>query len=225
MYSLNIRCSATAADITFDYCEVHCCSFCTTAPQTFSGKRVCKRCCSLRSRVKQRRFGGHSLTSFTFHFGHAQLSRTRKDGSVETVQSVTFPTPAPTPKLIQCKHCEATFQNEQVLGAPENATPASKRARRTRLLKSMKNGESVAMCPWEGVGLGRCWLARLGTGPAGATVFQLQPKQRLLNDGSAATMTSLMVALAPNNAGVHQQGARSSHREATAIPEATARYI
>ena len=53
----------------------------------------------------------------------------------------------------------------------------------TRLLKSMKNGESVAMWPWEGVGLGRCWLARLGTGPAGATVFQLQPKQRLLNDG------------------------------------------
>ena len=36
--------------------------------------------------MKQRRFGGHSLTSFTFHFGHAQLSRTRKDGSVETVQ-------------------------------------------------------------------------------------------------------------------------------------------
>ena len=134
--------------------------------------------------MKQRRFGGHSLTSFTFHFGHAQLSRTRKDGSVETVQSVTFPTPAPTSKLIQCKHCEATFQNEQGYSVHRRMRhPRANAHEGTRLLKSMKNGESVAMWPWEGVGLGRCWLARLGTGPAGETVFQLQPKQRLLNDG------------------------------------------
>ena len=139
MYSLNIRCSATATDITFGYCEVHCCSFCTTAPHTFSGKRVCKRCCTLRSRVKQRRFGGHSLTSFTFHFGHAQLSRTRKDGSVETVQSVTFPTPAPTPKLIQCKHCEATFQNEQGYSVHRRMRhPRANAHKGTRLLKSRK---------------------------------------------------------------------------------------
>ena len=85
--------------------------------------------------MKQRRFGGHSLTSFTFHFGDAQLSRTQKDGSVETVQSVTFPTPAPTPKLIQCKHCEDVPKRARVLGAPENATPASKRARRDEALE------------------------------------------------------------------------------------------
>ena len=98
--------------------------------------------------MKQRRFGGHSLTSFTFHFGHAQLSRTRKDGSVETVQSVTFPTPAPTPKLIQCKHCEATFQSEQGYSVHRRMRhPRANAHEGTRLLKSMKNGESVAMWP------------------------------------------------------------------------------
>ena len=39
------------------------------------------------------------------------------------------------------------------------------------------------MWPWEGLGLGRCWVARLGTGPAGATVLQLQPKRCSLDDG------------------------------------------
>ena len=47
----------------------------------------------------------------------------------------------------------------------------------------MRGGGKVAMWPWEGLGLGRCWVARLGTGPAGATVFQLQPKRCSLDDG------------------------------------------
>ena len=85
--------------------------------------------------MKQRRFGGHSLTSFTFRFGHAQLSRTRKDGSVETVQRHLSDT---------CSNAEAdpvqalrgdVPKRARVLGAPENATPASKRARRDEALE------------------------------------------------------------------------------------------
>ena len=103
---------------------------------------------------------------------------------MELVQSVTYPTPAPTPKLIQCKHCPATFQNEQGYAVHRKTQhPRVNAHEGTRLLASMRNGEKVAMWPWAGVGLGRCWVARLGTGPAGATVFQLQPKLRPLNDG------------------------------------------
>ena len=39
------------------------------------------------------------------------------------------------------------------------------------------------MWQWEGLGMGRCWVARLGTGPEGTTVFQLQPKRLSFNGG------------------------------------------
>ena len=52
----------------------------------------------------------------------------------------------------------------------------------TRLLKSMRDGSKVAMWPWEGVGIDRCWVTHLGTGPEGTTVFQLQPKRLPFND-------------------------------------------
>ena len=38
------------------------------------------------------------------------------------------------------------------------------------------------MWPWEGLGMGRCWVARLGTGPEGTALFQLQPKRLSFND-------------------------------------------
>ena len=127
---------------------------------------------------------GNLLTSPTFHFGFAQLSKTRKNGVVELVQSVTYPTRAPTPKLIQGKHFPATFINKQGNAVHRKTQHPQVNAHEgTRLLASIRNGEKVAMWPWEGVGLGRCWVARLGTGPAGTTVFQLQPKRRPLNDG------------------------------------------
>ena len=53
----------------------------------------------------------------------------------------------------------------------------------TRLLKGMRSGRKVAMWPWEGLGMGRCWVARLGAGPEGRTVFPLQPKRLSFNDG------------------------------------------
>ena len=53
----------------------------------------------------------------------------------------------------------------------------------TRLFQSIRGGGKVAMWPWEGLGTGRCWVARLGTGPEGITVFQLQPKQLSFKNG------------------------------------------
>ena len=100
------------------------------------------------------------------------------------MQSITYPKPAPTQKLIQCQYCPAKFENEQGHKVHRKMLhPRVNAHEGTRLLASMRGGGKVAMWPWEGLGLGHCWVGRLGTGPAGATVFQLQPKQRLLNDG------------------------------------------
>ena len=52
-----------------------------------------------------------------------------------------------------------------------------------RLLKSMRGGGKVVIWAWEGLGMGRCWVARLGTGPEGTTGFQLRPKRLSFNDG------------------------------------------
>ena len=112
------------------------------------------------------------------------MPRTLKNGAVERVQSVTYPKPAPTQKLIQCRYCPAKFENEQGHTVHRKMLhPRVNAQEGTRLLASMRGGGKVAMWPWEGLGLGRCWVARLGTGPAGATVFQLQPKRCSLDDG------------------------------------------
>ena len=124
-----------------------------------------------------------ALTSSTFRFGHAQMLKTRKNGAVELVPSVTYPTTAPTRKLIQCRHCPAKLENEQGHAVHrEILHPLVNAHEGTRLLKSMRGGGKVAMWPWEGFGMGRCRVARLGTGPEGTTVFQLQPKRLLFND-------------------------------------------
>ena len=112
------------------------------------------------------------------------MPKTLKNGAVELVQSVTYPKPAPTQKLIQCRYCPAKFENEQGHTVHRKMLhPRVNAHEGTRLLASMRGGGKVAMWPWEGLGLGRCWVARLGTGPAGATVFQLQPKRCSLDDG------------------------------------------
>ena len=112
------------------------------------------------------------------------MPKTLKNGAVELVQSVTYPKPAPTQKLIQCWYCPAKFENEQGHTMHrEMLHPRVNAHEGTRLLASMRGGGKVAMWPWEGLGLDRCGVARLGTGPAGATVFQLQPKRCSLDDG------------------------------------------
>ena len=126
-----------------------------------------------------------ALTSSTFHFGHAQMPKTRKNGAVELVQSVTYPTTAPTRRLIQCRHCPAKFKNEQGHAVHRGMLhPLVNAHEGTRLLESMLGGRKVAMGPWEGLGMDRCWVARLNTGPKGtSTVFQLQSKLLSFNDG------------------------------------------
>ena len=112
------------------------------------------------------------------------MPKTLKNRAVELVQSVPYPKPAPTQKLIQCRYCPAKFENEQGHTVHRKMLhPRVNAHEGTRLLASMRGGGKVAMWPWEGLGLGRCWVARPGTGPAGATVFQLQPKRCSLDDG------------------------------------------
>ena len=112
------------------------------------------------------------------------MPKTLKNGAVELVQSVTYPKPAPTQKLIQCRYCPAKFENEQGHTVHRKMLhPRVNAHEGTRLLASMRGGGKAAMWPWEGLGLGRCWVARLGTGPAGANMFQLQPKRCSLDDG------------------------------------------
>ena len=132
-------------------------------------------------RVKQRRQKHLLLLRSTF--GHAQIPKKRKNGAVELVQSVTYPTTPPAPKLIQCQHCPAKFENEQGHAVHRKILhPLVDAHEGTRLVNSMRDGRKVAMWPWEEFGMGRCWVARLGTGPEGKTVFQLQPKRLLFSD-------------------------------------------
>ena len=49
--------------------------------------------------------------------------------------------------------------------------------------------------------MGRCWVARLGTGPEGKTVFQHQPKRLLFNDGFSCDDDKPVVAAAPESVG------------------------
>ena len=143
---------------------------------------VC-RCAALYClRVKQRRQRHLLLLRSTF--GHAQISKKRKYGAVEHVQSVTYPSTPPAPKLIQCQHCPASSENEQGHAVHRKILHLLVDAHEeTRLVNSLRDGSKVTMWPWEGFGMGRCWVARLGTGPEGKTVFQLQPKRLLFNDG------------------------------------------
>ena len=143
---------------------------------------VCRGAVLYCLRVKQRRQRHLLLLRSTF--GHAQIPKKRKNGAVELVQSVTYPTTPPAPKLIQCQHCPAKFENEQGHVVHRKILhPLVDAHEGTRLVNSMRNGRKVAMWPWEGFGMDRCWVARLGTGPEGKTVFQLQPKRLLFNDG------------------------------------------
>ena len=103
---------------------------------------------------------------------------------MELVQSVIYPTTPPAPKLIQCQHCPAKFENEQGHAVHRKILhPLVNEHEGTRLVNSMRDGRKVAMWPWEGFGMGRGWVARLGMGPEGKTMFQLQPKRLLFNDG------------------------------------------
>ena len=113
------------------------------------------------------------------------MPKTRKNGAVELVQSVTYPTTAPTRRLIQYRHCPAKFKNEQGHAVHRGMLhPLVNAHEGTRLLESMLGGRKVAMGPWEGLGMDRCWVARLNTGPKGtSTVFQLQSKLLSFNDG------------------------------------------
>ena len=143
---------------------------------------VCRGAALYCLRVKQRRQRHLLLRRSTF--GHAQIPKKRKNGAVELVQSVTYPITPPAPKLIQCQHCPAKFENEQAHAVHRKILhPLVDAHEGTRLMNSMRDGRKVAMWPWEGFGMGRCWVARLGTGPEGKTVFQFQPKRLLFNDG------------------------------------------
>ena len=96
------------------------------------------------------------------------------------MQNVTYPTTAPTRKLIQYRHCPAKFENEQGHAVHRGMLyPLVNTHEGTRLLKSMRGGGKVAI----GLSIGRCWVARPGTGPEETTVFQLQPKRFSFNDG------------------------------------------
>ena len=143
---------------------------------------VCRGAALYCLRAKQRRQRHLLLLRSTF--GHAQIPKKRKNGAVELVQSVTYLTTPPAPKLIQRQHCPAKFENEQGYAVHRKILhPLVDAHEGTRLVNSMRDGRKVAMWPWEGFGMGRCWVARLGTGPEGKTVFQLQPKRLLFNDG------------------------------------------
>lgn len=99
------------------------------------------------------------------------------------VQSVTYQ-PPPEVKRISCDFCPQTFASEQGYSVHRGMLHAQAHAHEgTRLLKSLRDGTKIAMWPWEGVGLGRFWVAGLGIGADRATVFQLQPKRLRLNDG------------------------------------------
>ena len=112
------------------------------------------------------------------------MLKTRKNGTAGIVQSVTYPTTAPTRKPIQCRHCPAKFENKRGHAVHRGMShPLVNAHGGTRLLKSMRGVGKVAMWPWEGLGMGRCGVARLGTGPEETTMFQLQPKRLSFNDG------------------------------------------
>ena len=143
---------------------------------------VCRGAALYCLRVKQRRQRHLFLLRPTF--GHTQIRKKRKNGAVELVQSITYPTTPPAPKLIQCQHCPAKFENEQANAVHRKTLhPHVDAHEGTRLVNSMRDDRKVAMWPWEGFGMGRCWVARLGKGSKGRTVFQLQPKRLLLNNG------------------------------------------
>ena len=143
---------------------------------------VCRGAALYCLRVKQRRHRHLLLLRSTF--GHAQIPKKRKNGAVELVQSVTYPTTPPAPKLIKCQHCLAKFENEQGHAVHRKLLHPLVDAREgARLVNSMRDGRKVALSPWEGFGMGRCWVSRLGTGSEGKAVFQLQPKRLLFNDG------------------------------------------
>ena len=168
---------------------------------------VCRGAALYCLRVKQRRQRHLLLLRSTF--GHAQIPKKRKNGAVELVQSVTYPTTPPAPKLIQCQHCPAKLENEQGHAVHRKILhPLVDEHEGTRLVNSMRDGRKVAMSPWEGFGMGRCWVARLGTGPDEKTVFQLSQSGSSSTMGSATTMTSLSVAAAPESVGCPPTGRR-----------------
>lgn len=106
-----------------------------------------------------------------------QISRTWKGGAGELVESFSYPPPAQM-DLIKCDFCTHKFGSAQGHAVHRRMLHLQVHAHEgTRLLKSLRDGSKTAMWPWEGVGIGRCWVASLGKGLNGASVFQLQPKQ------------------------------------------------
>lgn len=118
----------------------------------------------------------------------SQVKRTR-NGVVEDVFGATFrPPPPPPPPTVPCRHCTSTFLDTQALRMHVKiAHPLAMAHVGIELKLGLRSAGPPAVMPWDGKGLGRCWVVRFnhttkgyGSGRriAGSVTLRIQPLQK-----------------------------------------------